>query len=265
MRNNPELDNPLAATAISFKSPFLEYESLVDHLEASDSLMETFSKQYPEFDQSCSPFIQLGRVIPRPRTLRTHMPFPLLSATLLDKGKVVYVIRDPRDVCLSYFHHCRLWTYHDFQGTLDQFIDAFIGGTAVLFGPYWQHVREAWSRRHHPHLFITYYEKLKSKQKQKLLRLNSFFGSNVTHQQIEKIMEYTSFEEMKSRKNHILSSGSASSFVKSEHLEKEGGFFRKGEAGDWRKDLTEEQKLKFSRWIQENCPDQEIMDNIINP
>lgn len=45
--------------------------------------------------------------------------------------QIVYVIRDPRDVCISYYHHCRIFKYEDFQGTFDQFVDAFIEGAGV--------------------------------------------------------------------------------------------------------------------------------------
>ena len=38
----------------------------------------------------------------------------------------MYVIRDPRDLCLSYMHHCRIFFYESFEGTNDEFIDAFL-------------------------------------------------------------------------------------------------------------------------------------------
>ena len=38
---------------------------------------------------------------------------------LLDVCKVVYVARNPKDACVSYFNHNRLIRTHDFTGDLE--------------------------------------------------------------------------------------------------------------------------------------------------
>lgn len=45
------------------------------------------------------------KTMPDPRFIKTHLPMSLLPPKLLDKTKMVYVARDPRDVVVSSYHH----------------------------------------------------------------------------------------------------------------------------------------------------------------
>ena len=56
---------------------------------------------------------------PSPRFVKSHLPFSLLNPRLLDVCKVVYVARNPKDVCVSFYHHMRLLRFHDFLGDLE--------------------------------------------------------------------------------------------------------------------------------------------------
>lgn len=265
MRNNSNLDNPAAATALNIRSPSLDTDAIIDHVPFKNhSFSAIFRKHFPDFDQSHGMFIHVVKMTPKPRVIKTHLPFPLLSPTVLEKGKVVYVIRDPRDVCISYHHHCRLMRYDNFEGTFDQFIDAFMEG-AVIYGPYWPHIRAAWKLRNHPNMHITYYEKMKKDPKAEITKLNEFMGTKLTEQQIEKIVHYTSFQEMKKRDDHLVGAKDAPDFMNIAMVQNDAGFFRKGVSGGWKTALNQEQKDKFDAWIKDNCPDQEIMRNILNP
>uniref|UniRef100_A0A2P2IDH4 Sulfotransferase 1A1-like n=1 Tax=Hirondellea gigas TaxID=1518452 RepID=A0A2P2IDH4_9CRUS len=263
-KNNPNLDNPMAIQPLNMRTPIIEIDTLIAHIPSRGTFKVMFDKQFPDFDQSHGLFLQLAGMSPRPRTIKTHLPFQLLSSTALDTAKVVYVIRDPRDVCISYHHHAKLFFYENFQGTFDQYVDAFLAG-AVWLGPYWEHVAQAWKLRDHPNMHIMFYEKMKNNTKEEFMRLSTFLGTNITDEQMEKIIHYSSFAEMKKRDNHIVGASDAPDFMDMAMAQKSGGFFRQGTAGGWKKTLTQEQKNKFQAWIDENCPDKEIMDNILNP
>ena len=56
---------------------------------------------------------------PSPRFVKSHLPFSLNNPRLLDVCKVVYVARNPKDVCVSFFHHMRLIRLHDFLGDIE--------------------------------------------------------------------------------------------------------------------------------------------------
>ncbi|KAF2358804.1 Sulfotransferase domain, partial [Trinorchestia longiramus] len=263
MMNNSNFEHPMAHLPLNIRTPILEVDSLIDHFPNRGSFAEMFSQKFPDFDQSHGMFLHVAKTAPRPRTLKTHLSFSLISDTALSKAKVVYVIRDPRDVCISYHHHCRIFKYEDFEGTFDQFVDAFLEG-AVTYSPYWPHVKAAWERRHHPNLHVVFYEHMKKHPKEELHKLSKFLGLQISESQIEKIVEYTSFPKMKERDNHVVAEQDAPVMMHMELVGKEGGFFRQGMSGGWRKVLTKEQKDKFETWIEKNCPDKEIMKMILN-
>lgn len=46
--------------------------------------------------------------LPSQRYIKTHLPFDLLPNEILNgerSPKIVYVARNPKDVCVSYYHH----------------------------------------------------------------------------------------------------------------------------------------------------------------
>lgn len=71
-----------------------------------------------------------------PRFLKCHLHFSLLPTQLIEKStkaKIIYVARNPKDTCTSFYHHsCLLDGY---GGTLEQFAEQFItdnGNNIVL-------------------------------------------------------------------------------------------------------------------------------------
>ncbi len=95
-----------------------------------------------------------------PRVIKSHMPLEFLPPDLLDKAKgaslkvlfcrfaltntffsVIYVCRNPRDVCVSYFHHTNtLHTSYLYEGNFEQYMNLFIKGK-LSYGSYWYHLK----------------------------------------------------------------------------------------------------------------------------
>jgi hypothetical protein len=121
------------------------------------------------------------------RYIKTHLPFELLPREMKSgekSPKVIYVARNPKDVCVSFYHHKVLT--EAYEGSVDDFVDEFVDDvsksklllrffrilsffknsqnnnanfffTIGNYAPYWSHVREFWKRRHQPNiLFITF-------------------------------------------------------------------------------------------------------------
>lgn len=77
-----------------------------------------------------------------PRVIKTHLPLSLLPKELTDSltandrtkpfpcGRVVYVARNPKDACVSYFHDLRALL--GYKGTLDELVDAFTSESGTL-------------------------------------------------------------------------------------------------------------------------------------
>ena len=56
---------------------------------------------------------------PSPRFVSTHLPFSMNNPRLLDVCKVVYVARNPKDACVSFFNFSRLVKMLNFTGDLE--------------------------------------------------------------------------------------------------------------------------------------------------
>jgi len=264
LRNDSHLTNPTHAAPLYLRTPNFEADCQMSNVETPQEIVEQTMQVYPDIDPSKGLVLEICKATPRPRTLKYHLTLDLSNPKVLDTAKVVYVMRDPRDVCLSYHHHAKLFLYEGFKGTLDEYIEAFIGDL-VVFGPYWKHVASFWAHRDHPNLHIVFYEQMKKNPQREYRKLADFLGAKLTDEELEKVIEYTSFARMKERNQHSIDSDTEPMFFDQDFQKRKGGFFRQGESGGWRKVLSDEQKKKFEVWIEANCPDKAIMENIMNP
>ncbi len=82
---------------------------------------------------------QQVQTMPSPRCIKTHLPVPMLPPRLLDTCKVVFVCRDPRDCCASYYNHETMIPFHGFTGDFASFAEYFREGK-LIFGNYWYHL-----------------------------------------------------------------------------------------------------------------------------
>ncbi|KAK8371771.1 hypothetical protein O3P69_016231 [Scylla paramamosain] len=141
---------------------------------------------------------------------------------------VVYVARNPRDVCVSYYHHQKSLKVAEFIGDFPDFVDLWCRDLC-LQAPYWDHLMEAWERRQHPNFLFLFYEDMKENLMKELKRLDAFLGTGLTEDQLRQVAEHTGILHMKNRSS--VNPGSSSY---SEQALKEGrrDFIRKGKCGN---------------------------------
>jgi hypothetical protein len=68
-----------------------------------------------------------------PRFVKSHLHFSLLPQQLIDgstKAKMVYVARNPKDTCVSFFHHSCM--FDGYRGSLEEFVEEFITDNGTL-------------------------------------------------------------------------------------------------------------------------------------
>lgn len=86
----------------------------------------TISAQLKEHAEKPSS-IEIVQIAKSPRTIQSHLPFSLLPREIregLKKPKIIYVARNPKDVCVSFYHHRVL--IEGYSGTLDEYVEEFI-------------------------------------------------------------------------------------------------------------------------------------------
>jgi hypothetical protein len=139
-----------------------------------------------------------------PRILVTHDDEPqvkLPEHVLTDKRpyrgtKVIFLVRDPRDVLVSYYHHRTKRTAgdHRFVGSLEEFLAPATGHVEALIAFY-----NAWAaQRHHPEGFLLVrYEDLLSRPRAELRRVLTFCGvTDVDPASLRKAVRAGAFDRM---------------------------------------------------------------------
>ncbi len=74
--------------------------------------------------------------MPSPRCIKSHLPLQMLPPSLVDTCKVVAVARNPKDCCVSFYHHERLISGQGYTGDFPSYAKLFKGGKLVS-GEYW--------------------------------------------------------------------------------------------------------------------------------
>ncbi|XP_034282540.1 sulfotransferase 2B1-like isoform X1 [Pantherophis guttatus] len=181
-----------------------------------------------------------------PRLLTTHLPQPVLAPALKKaKPRVIYVIRNPKDVAVSYYHFQRMAKFFPDPASFEGFLHDFMAGT-VHYGSWFEHVKGWLSCREELGLFCITYEELHQDLKHCVERLSAFLDHPVQPDQAEYILEHCSFAVMKENimVNYKLVPPEIMDFQKSQ-------FMRKGIVGDWRNHFSPKQSALFNEKYQQ--------------
>ncbi|OWA52820.1 putative Sulfotransferase family cytosolic 1B member 1 [Hypsibius exemplaris] len=185
---------------------------------------------------------------PGGRTFFTHLSYNALPPSITqNKTKIIYHIRNPKDVIVSTYFHLMSRRQSKFGGNLDVMVDAFVDGT-VCYGPYFDHIAGYWKHRHDPDVFVLSFEQLSQDFDGNVRELAKFLGKQLTEQQFRTIAHHCSFEQMKEneRTNRVASDrAGVLDFQVSP-------FLRAGSVGNWKVHFSREMDAKVDAWIEKN-------------
>lgn len=118
-----------------------------------------------------------------------------------EKAKYIYVARNPKDCCTSFYHHMKVLPGYQFSdGTYDEFLDMYISGK-VEFGNFFDHPIPWYNKRNEVNVFFTTFENMKKDLKQVTMDVAEFIDKKeakyLLHnpEVLEKILHNCSFEE----------------------------------------------------------------------
>ncbi|CAC5371700.1 SULT1 [Mytilus coruscus] len=187
-----------------------------------------------------------------PRLLNTHCSFKYLPKKHIENGcKIIHMIRNPKDVCVSFYHHLKKQPNIDFKGSWHDFFEIWMS-EKCLYGSWYSYEKEMEkAEKLYPGMIFTcYYEKMKKDTKREMKRLSDFLGIQCTESTLENIADATSFQNMQ---QHKLDS--------SKELDGKGFIYRKGEIGDWKNHFTVAQNERFDEQYTERFKDSTYTHN----
>lgn len=188
-----------------------------------------------------------------PRALVTHLPYHLMPASFhQSKAKVIYVMRNPKDVFVSFYYFHQMAGFLEDPGTFDEFLDKFLQGNLV-FGKWTDHIKSWRNTKLGDRIMYITYEEMKKDLPAALRKISSFLGKNLSDEVIKKIAENCSFETMKDNPM------SNFSLVPKIYMDSDKSpFLRKGVAGDWKTHFSPEQLSRFSSCIKKELEGENV-------
>ncbi|XP_063009542.1 sulfotransferase 6B1-like [Melospiza melodia melodia] len=177
--------------------------------------------------------------LPSPRLMVTHLrPENLPKSIFQNNAKILLLIRNPKDVATSYYHFSNALALLPSYETWDDFFTDFMT-KKMAWGCYFEYLSE-WNKYADKENIMTItYEEVKENPALSVKDIATFFGIPLTEEQLQLVVERSSFQSMK--KNSEKTHGSFGNI-----------FFRKGGVSDWKNLFTEDQNEKMDRAFEEH-------------
>lgn len=171
----------------------------------------------------------------KPRFIKSHDSFNE------NFRNVIYIVRDGRDVAISYFFFLKKTGDLPVDISFDEFFNSrFITGN-VGFGDWGEHVK-SWLNARSVNKIMVKYEDLMDETEKVFTRILYYLKlKDIDADRVRMSIAQSSFESMS--KNE---SNNPEYFYELGGLKDTGyGFMRKGEVGDWRNHFTEDNLVRF--------------------
>jgi hypothetical protein len=162
----------------------------------------------------------------KPRVIKTHLPFNLMPYN--KSAKYLYVLRNPKDACVSYYYHTKGIPSYQFDGDFHEYFDCWIKGE-IPYGDFFEHTLTFWSHRFDDNFTFLIYEEMKNNLRDAVLKIGQFLGEDFVVKLkdnnelvLNKVIENSTIDSMKNTLNFNV-------------------LIRKGIVGDWKNHFTKEE------------------------
>lgn len=166
---------------------------------------------------------------PRPRIIKTHEYFDHRYP------KVIYIVRDPRDVALSYYDFQRKYRQIDDAYPLERYVEDFVQGRLISidWGTWAENVSSwIYTRGKSKNFLLLRYEDMMKDTMRELTRIAQFFGIVPEPARLQEVIDRSSADRMRE-----LEKLEADRWVATKNRRKDIPFIRVAKAGGWRTSL----------------------------
>ncbi|HEC13967.1 MAG TPA: sulfotransferase domain-containing protein [Acidiferrobacteraceae bacterium] len=173
-----------------------------------------------------------------PRVFKTHCTYPQTPGA--DTARLILSSRDPRDCCVSFYHHLLDMTDEARERASIKRPDSFDAYLEpwLEFGAWYRNVQSWWPHRKDDNLLWLRYEDMKADLEGSIDQILQFLGWDLQARAREQALEYCSFGWMRANVRRFTRQGG------DKPMFKPGGFIRKGTVGDHKDLLTKEHEKK---------------------
>ncbi|XP_077864393.1 sulfotransferase 1C2-like [Saccoglossus kowalevskii] len=221
-------------TLLQIRSPFMEFYVKINFIMKSISFLYSYTigLLIPKSWEKYIPIPPYGvlqladglshiRQMPSPILIKSHLQVKFFPPQALKNNKIVYVARNPKDTCVSFYHFYRSTAQHGFyKGPWAQFLRMFINGQAD------------------PHDAVR--------------KMAAFVERPISEELVDAIVRHTSVKNMQT--NSATNVDVNRAFLDS----KISPFIRKGVVGDWENYFTVAQNDEFDRIYERRMKDTDL-------
>lgn len=170
------------------------------------------------------------KTIPRPRCIKSHEYFDHRYR------RVIYIVRDPRDVALSYYNFVRKYRHIEDGYPLDRYVDDFVSGrlSSADWGTWGENVG-TWitARAKDPKFLLLRYEDMLENPARDLARIAEFFSIEADAARLANVIERSSAQRMRE-----LEQKQGDQWVSTKNRRKDIPFVGTASWGGWRTKMS---------------------------
>jgi hypothetical protein len=164
---------------------------LIANLVAGDKVVDwsNIERIVPDIYINRDPHL---KALPRPRYFKSHEGYRP------EYRRVVFIVRDPRDVALSYYHFVRKTNTLPVDASMDDFMTKFIDGTIDPYGNWGENVG-SWlgARGGTDNFLVVRYEDLQKNAEAELVRIAAMLGIAVDKRLLSRAVENSRADRMR--------------------------------------------------------------------
>lgn len=193
---------------------------------------------------------------PSPRLITTHLqPRHLPAEHVQGRGKIILLVRNPRDTVVSHMYHCqRNEVFNYSRMSWNCFFENWIQGNIPTgsYFDYYNSWQKAVSSNKSLNLLIVRYENIIKDGLAEMRRMQEFLGVSNSDDRLKEILERFSYKRLNvdPRTGKVLPPGQ----------EGEVQLFKKGVIGHWKNQFTVAQEEIFRTVLQEKFASSMFLD-----